>query len=86
MGFSLDDSRDEESGAAAGSESRLHPAGVLAVRHGGREQQRPVVVSAADVRGCACNFKPRNLAEKTPLCFAVLCGHGGYRIPRSMQM
>lgn len=38
--------RNEESGAALGGESRLHPAGVLAVRHRGRQQQRPVVVSS----------------------------------------
>lgn len=37
---------DEESGAAVGSESRLHPAGVFTLRHRGRQQQWPVVVSS----------------------------------------
>lgn len=37
---------DEESGAAVGSESRLHPAGVFTHRHRGRQQQWPVVVSS----------------------------------------
>lgn len=42
----FDRRRDEESGAAIGGESRLHPAGVFALRHRGRQQQRPVVVSS----------------------------------------
>lgn len=46
---------DEESGAAVGSESRLHPAGVFSLRHRGRQQQWPVVVSSPCAKDAAAD-------------------------------
>lgn len=47
---------DEEPGAAPGGESRLHPAGVVALRHRSRQQQRPVVVSLNRCCCCCCSL------------------------------
>lgn len=47
--FFKNQSHDEESGATVRGESRLHPSGVFALRHRGRQQQRPVVVSSTDI-------------------------------------